>query len=160
MEGLNQEIKGAFNKEKHGFFLDRYEVTNKQYKEFIENGGYRNPQYWKHKFIKNGKILSWEEAMAEFTDKTGRPGPSTWEAGDYPEGQENYPVSGISWYEAAAYAEYSGKSLPTVEHWRSGAGLSFQGIRFFSKIIPLSNFSSKQPDPSGEAPWGNLVRCI
>ena len=152
VDGLNQEIKGAFNKEKHGFFLDRCEVTNKQYKEFVDNGGYRNPQYWKHKFIKSGKILSREEAIAEFTDKTGRPGPATWEAGDYPEGQENYPVSGISWYEAAAYAEYSGKSLPTVEHWRSGAGLSFQGIRFFSKIIPLSNFSSKQPDPSGKHP--------
>ena len=67
VEGLNQEIKGAFNKEKHGFFLDRYEVTNKQYKEFVDNGGYRNPQYWKHKFIKNGKILSREEAIAEFT---------------------------------------------------------------------------------------------
>lgn len=150
VEGLNQEIKGDFNKEKHGFFLDRYEVTNKKYKGFVDNGGYRNPQYWKFRFTKSGKLLSWDEAMAEFTDKTGRPGPATWEAGDYPDGQENYPVSGISWYEAAAYAEYAGKSLPTTEHWRSGAGLSFQGIRFFSKIIPFSNFSSKRSDPAGK----------
>ena len=56
-----------------------YEVTNKQYKEFVDKGGYRNPEYWKNEFIKDGKILTWEEAMPEFTDKTGRPGPSTWE---------------------------------------------------------------------------------
>jgi tRNA A-37 threonylcarbamoyl transferase component Bud32 len=95
------------------FYIDRYEVTNKQYKEFINSGGYRNKEYWEHEFIKDGRILSWEEAMAEFVDQTERPGPSTWQAGYYPEGQDEYPVSGISWYEAAAYAKFVGKSLPT-----------------------------------------------
>jgi len=42
--------------------------------------------------------------MALFRDATGRPGPSNWEAGSYPAGQDDYPVNGISWYEAAAYA--------------------------------------------------------
>ena len=51
--------------------------------------------------------------MAEFVDSTGRPGPATWQGGDYPEGQDDYPVSGVSWYEAAAYAEFAHKSLPT-----------------------------------------------
>ena len=50
----------------------------------------------------------------EFVDATGRPGPSTWEAGDYPEGEDDFPVAGVSWYEAAAYAEYVGKVLPTI----------------------------------------------
>ena len=81
--------------------------------------------------------------MALFTDKTGRPGPSTWEAGDYPEGQDNYPVSGISWYEAAAYAEYAGKSLPTADHWESGAGLSFQGIVFVLKLYHSATLTAK-----------------
>ena len=68
----------------NGFFIDRYEVTNKQFKEFVVNGGYSNPDYWKNEFIKEGKTISRDEATALFVDKTGRPGPATWEAGDYP----------------------------------------------------------------------------
>ena len=49
--------------------------------------------------------------MSEFQDATGRPGPLMWEGGEYPEGEDNIPVHGISWYEAAAYAEFSGKRL-------------------------------------------------
>ena len=43
------------------FYIDKYEVTNKKYKTFMDNGGYRNKEYWKHEFIKDGRILSWEE---------------------------------------------------------------------------------------------------
>ena len=74
VEGYREEEQGDFLKEKHGFFIDRYEVTNKQYKEFIDKGGYSNPEYWKNEFIKNGKVLTWKEAIAEFTDKTGGTG--------------------------------------------------------------------------------------
>ena len=131
----------------NGFFIDRYEVTNKQYKEFIDKGGYSNPDYWKNEFKKDGKTISRDEAMTLFIDNTGRPGPFTWVTGDYPEGQDNYPVSGISWYEAAAYAEYAGKSLPTSTHWENAAG---EFIIFSSKIIPLSNFKNKGPEPVGK----------
>ena len=58
-----------------------------------------------------------EEAMERFRDSTGRSGPATWELGSYPEGQEDFPVGGISWYEAAAYARFAGKELPTIYHW-------------------------------------------
>jgi eukaryotic-like serine/threonine-protein kinase len=131
----------------NGFFIDRYEVTNKQYKDFIDKGGYSNPDYWKNEFRKDGKTISRDEAMTLFTDNTCRPGPFTWVAGDYPEGQDNYPVSGISWYEAAAYAEYAGKSLPASDHWESAAG---DFIIFSSKIIPLSNFRNKGHEPVGK----------
>ena len=99
------------------FFFDRYEVTNKQFKEFLNSGGYRNREHWKHEFLKEGREMRWEEAIAEFVDISGRSGPSTWQAGDYPDGEDDYPVSGVSWYEAAAYAEWAGKDLPTVYHW-------------------------------------------
>jgi eukaryotic-like serine/threonine-protein kinase len=131
----------------NGFFIDRYEVTNKQYKEFIDKGGYNNPDYWKTEFKKDGRSVSRDKAMALFIDNTGRPGPATWEGGYYPQGQENYPVSGISWYEAAAYAKYAGKDLPTSDDWESAAKWFFISD---SKIIPLSNFNRKGPEPVGK----------
>ena len=59
--------------------------------------------------------------MGLFRDTTGRPGPATWVQGEYPRGQEEFPVSGVSWYEAAAYAEFAGKRLPTIYHWVTAA---------------------------------------
>jgi len=136
------------------FFIDRYEVTNKQYKEFIDSDGYRNKEYWKHEFIKDGRILTWEEAMAEFVDQTGRFGASTWQAGDYPEGQGDYPVSGVSWYEAAAYAEFTGKTLPTGSHWGIARGeytpiIMFPQLGGYAVFAPFSNFEGKGPVPTG-----------
>jgi dienelactone hydrolase len=146
------EVKNVLLKDSCGFFMDRYEVTNKQYKEFVDNGGYRKKEYWKYEFIKDGKSITWEEAMREFTDKTGRPGPANWEGSDFPQGQADYPVSGISWYEAAAYAEYAGKDLPTADHWDSGAVLYSNSIvnGFGSKIKPLSNFNGRSAEPVGK----------
>ena len=78
----------------HDFFLGRYEVTNREYEAFVDAGGYQRREWWEHLFVQDGQAIPWEKAMAFFTDKTGRPGPSTWEAGDYPEGQGDYPVGG------------------------------------------------------------------
>ena len=72
------------------FFIDKYEVTNQQFKAFVDAGGYQKQAYWKHEFTKDGRKLNWEEAMDEFHDNSGRPGPSKWLAGDYPEGKDNF----------------------------------------------------------------------
>ena len=127
------------------YFIDKYEVTNKQYKEFIDSGAYLKSKYWKFPFIKDNETLSWEEAMKFMTDKTDRPGPATWQAGDYPEDEDDYPVSGISWYEAAAFAEFAGKELPTYLHWNNAMG----GGYFYSELIPNCNFSNKGPSGVG-----------
>jgi formylglycine-generating enzyme required for sulfatase activity/dienelactone hydrolase len=129
------------------YLIDKCEVTNQQFKDFVDNGGYRNRDYWKNEFAENGNILSWEQAMAQFRDKMGRLGPSTWEGGTYPKGQEKYPVSGVSWYEAAAYAEFAGKSLPTIYHWSTVACVWQAQV-----IIPFSNFGGEGPTPVGSHP--------
>ncbi|HEX6314667.1 MAG TPA: protein kinase [Gemmatimonadaceae bacterium] len=121
--------------------LDRYEVTNGQFKEFIDAGGYSDRKHWEHQFIdESGRALSFEEAMDRFKDRTGRSGPSTWEAGTYPSGQAELPVGGVSWYEAAAYARYAGKSLPTVYHWSKAAGIQLS--RF---VVAGSNLEGNGP---------------
>jgi cephalosporin-C deacetylase-like acetyl esterase len=84
----------------------------------------------------DGRVLPWAKAMALFKDTTGRPGPATWALGEYPSGQDDFPVSGVSWYEAAAYAKFVGKALPTIYHWKVAASRSASAI-----ILPASNFS-------------------
>ncbi len=126
------------------FFIDKFEVTNAQYKKFVDAGGYQDPKYWKFPFSKNSHTLQFRDAMQLLRDKTDRPGPSTWELGTFASGEDDFPVSGVSWYEAAAYAEFVGKSLPTVYHWFGAADM---GI--FSDILQLSNFSRKGPAKVG-----------
>ena len=126
------------------FYLDRYEVTNHQFQAFVNEGGYRRRDFWKHDFIREGRVLAWEEAMEIFRDKTGRQGPATWELGSFPDGEEDYPVTGVSWFEAAAYTEFAGKSLPSIHHWIYSAALGWSEY-----IIPFSNFSQDGLAPAG-----------
>ncbi len=128
------------------YWLDKYEVTNRQYKAFVDQGGYREGKYWKQEFLDGGKPLSWEAAMTRLRDTTGRPGPATWDLGTYPEGQDEFPVTGVSWYEAAAYADYAGKSLPTVYHWRRACS-----DRDFA-ITSFGNYGGKGPEKVGSNP--------
>ena len=103
------------------FFIDKYEVSNQEYKEFIDAGGYLKKQFWKYPFIKDGQTLSWDEAMKEFKDRTGLPGPRGWSSQNFPEGKAGYPVTDVTWYEAAAYAAFRGKQLPTMFQWEKAA---------------------------------------
>jgi len=137
-------IEHIGNEKTGDFLMDKYEVTNEEYKRFVDTGGYKNPEYWKYPIVKEGHLLDWEETMNIFTDKTGRPGPATWQIGDYPDGQDDYPVSGVSWFEAAAYAEFAGKKLPTVYHWNHAAYTYASGI-----IVPMSNINNDGPIPVG-----------
>jgi eukaryotic-like serine/threonine-protein kinase len=117
------------------YWIDRFEVTNAEFMKFVEQGGYRRPDYWKNEFKKEGHVLSWSDAMELFRDSTGQPGPATWIYAKYPQGEDNYPVTGVSWFEAAAYAEFAGKKLPTIYHWRVAARPT-NG----ASMIPSSNF--------------------
>jgi dienelactone hydrolase/predicted Ser/Thr protein kinase len=136
------------------FWVDQYEVTNRQFKAFVDHGGYQERAYWKQEFRENGKKLTWDEAMAMFHDAAGRPGPKDWIQGEYPKGQDDFPVTGISWYEAAAYAEYAGKSLPTLYHWNRAAGPISALF-----IVRASNFGGsgivRVGSKLGMSPWGN-----
>ncbi len=118
------------------YYIDRLEVTNRQYQEFVDAGGYRKQEYWTRPFEREGRTLSFDAASALLRDRTGRPGPSTWQGGHYAEGQGELPVSGVSWYEAAAYAAWAGKSLPVLAQWFRAAPA--ETARF---TVPSSNFS-------------------
>jgi len=115
------------------FWMDKYEVTNRDFKRFVDAGGYREPKYWQGSF----------DLVEGFRDKTGRPGPAAWELGAFPDGQADYPVTGVSWYEAAAYAEFAGKRLPTVFHWRQAIG----NVLFGQVVASAGNFNGRSAEP-------------
>ena len=129
------------------YLIDTHEVSNRRYAEFVRAGGYSQHEHWHHRFFIDGEELEWAEAMARFTDRTGEPGPAGWLMGHYPEGEADYPVSGVSWYEAAAFAAFSGRQLPTVYHWNSAACTYATEI-----VVPRSNFNGKGPAEVGSYP--------
>ena len=112
--------------------LDRYPVTNVNYLEFVSSGGYEqmglwNPDVW--------------PAVVDFVDKTGHPGPRHWSNGSFPVKLCDHPVVGVSWYEAAAFARWAGKRLPSDAEWVKAAAWPVS----VSGSIPIQR----------RFPWGN-----
>ncbi|MEO5617192.1 MAG: protein kinase [Candidatus Eisenbacteria bacterium] len=126
------------------FLLDSHPVTNRDFKRFVDDGGYSREEFWREPLRDGDHELPRSEAIARFTDSVGQPGPANWEMGDYPAGEDDHPVVGVSWYEAAAYAAWAGKALPTIFHWNRVA-FPFAN----SQIAPLGNLSGRGTVPVG-----------
>lgn len=129
------------------FFMGRYEVTNREYQSFVDAGAYNRRDLWEHDFVRDGQSITFAEAMTLFVDKTGRAGPSTWEAGTYRDGEAKFPVAGVSWYEAAAFARFSKRELPTIHHWRRAFAIGMLAWQ-----LPASNLDRDAISAVGEFP--------
>jgi formylglycine-generating enzyme required for sulfatase activity len=110
------------------FYIDVHEVTNAQYKVFVDSMGVRPPPKW--------------------------------ENGNYGIGEDGLPVISISWDEAAAYAKFMGKRLPTEAEWEKAArgtdgrqypwGNAFDRVHANNgdRLLPIMSF------PEGVSPYG------
>ena len=115
-------------------YLDRYPVTNRQFRQFVLAGGYEEPGLW------DPEILP---GVLDFVDRTGEPGPLHWLDGNYPEGKDDHPVTGISWYEASAYASWVGKRLASDPEW----------VKAGSWPVPMPGGAPSQR----KYPWGDSM---
>ncbi|MCS7465412.1 SUMF1/EgtB/PvdO family nonheme iron enzyme, partial [Stieleria sp. ICT_E10.1] len=106
-------------------WFDKTEVTNEEFKRFVEAGGYQNESFWEHlaPYVWESEELEFSELMKRLVDATGQCGPASWQNGSFKTGEASFPVSGVSWYEAAAYAQFSSKTLPTNADWLRAACL-------------------------------------
>ena len=84
------------------FYMDKYEVTNAQFKAFVD----ANPQWQKDKIDER---FAWDGYL------------SHWDGNNYPSGKSNHPVAHVSWYAAMAYAHWVDKRLPTEAEWEKAA---------------------------------------
>ncbi len=160
LAGWSRGILGGEQHDIPAFAIGRSEVTNRQFKEFVDAGGYERAEYWQDlRFAREGRTLSWSDARRYFIDATGRPGPAGWQLSTYPRGEEDMPVGGISWYEAVAYARYRKQMLPTIHHWLRAAFTPYDAMFPTSAAIAShSRFLTYGPvsalTEQGPGPWG------
>ena len=146
------------------FFIDRFPVTNADFARFVEAGGYLEPARWER--LRNDQAVpDPDAALRRFVDRTELPGPRGWSGQRPPPDQEDHPVTGVNWYEAAAYCAFRGRRLPTLFEWektaRDGQISYFATIRLpWGPLSPeragrlRSNFSGTGTTPVDAFPFG------
>jgi eukaryotic-like serine/threonine-protein kinase len=145
------------------YFIDRLEVTNARFAEFVDAGGYARQEFWSD--LAEAMPEGTADVQRGFVDRTKLLAPRAWTGQQPPAELGDHPVTGVSWYEAAAYCRFRGARLPTLFEWeraaRDGARAFRQGIQLpWGYVGPQepptnrANFSGAGTTPVGAYPFG------
>lgn len=137
------------------FYIAQYPITNAQYQLFISDNGYNIREYWTNS---GWKIVQ--------TNKLSRP--KLWDDNDY--NGMDYPVVGVSWYEAYAFTQWASKKLeqyillPTEQQWQRAAQGDDKRMYPWGNIFNEANANTAKSNidkttsvtqyPSGVSPYG------
>jgi formylglycine-generating enzyme required for sulfatase activity len=133
----------------HDYWIDKYPVTNEKYRGFILADGYRNQAYWS------------EEGWKWKTEHNITV-PKYWNDTEW--NKVDHPIVGVNFYEAAAYAKWVGKRLPTEQEWEKAArgeggreypwGDTFDKLKCSSVEAGLDHTMPVTQYPNGVSPYG------
>lgn len=119
------------------FRIGRYPVTVSEYKHFVDAGGYKKEEHWNA-----GGFGRWER-------------PDEW---DEQTAHANRPVTGVSWYEAAAFAAWAGCRLPTEAEWERAAQGTDARRYPWGADKPSSNLANYEQNVGAPTPVGVYPR--
>jgi iron(II)-dependent oxidoreductase len=136
--GTNNELSDELNKPEHTVDLPAFRID----KYLVTNAQY-----------------------ARFVKATGHRPPSSWKDGRIPNGENMRPVTMVTWYDAADYAKWAGKRLPTEAEWEKAArGTDARRWPWGNKIDPSRLNTNRKKNtttnvdayPNGASPYGAL----
>ena len=119
------------------FYMDTYEVTNAQFKAFLD----ANPEWQvdniEDRFTFASILYLWRWPL---------------NGNNYPAGRADHPVVNVSWYAAMAYAEWAGKRLPTEAEWEYAARGGLAGKKYpWGDTITLADANYIEYDENGDS---------
>ena len=121
------------------FYIDKYEVTNAQYCDFLNAAGNQSEG--------GATWLDIVESYCPITENSGQFVPKT--------GYEDHPVLAVTWYGAKAYCEWFGKRLPTEAEWERAARGGLEGKRYSWGDAEPDGSQCNFADKSSPYVWGD-----